>query len=245
MTPKLTHLLAAALMISTSGTALAQYQGQSEVLLASERSQQTGRAQSGEYNPQIPAVGLIRRADFAVRNVTIECDTRDGELREKELREMVENAVRAAPRQGLQLSFGSQTIETLDLDNYASLGVYGGGRPDTSRMTFLLKVPLTQGSTLAEVEKRMDDFVASVKPVGRAQFLPTGSRVSLSIVKPDQYRGSIIDRVSEDLLNIGGRIGSGYAVRINGLQRPVDWVRWEELDVLLFVPYELEVVPAG
>ena len=46
MTPKLTHLLAAALMISTSGTALAQYQGQSEVLLASERSQQTGRAQS-------------------------------------------------------------------------------------------------------------------------------------------------------------------------------------------------------
>ena len=225
--------------------ASAQYQGQSEVLLASERSQQTGRAQSGEYNPQIPAIGLVRRADFAVRNITIECDTRDADLREKELREMVENAVRAAARQGLELSFGNQTIETLSLENYASLGVYGGGRPDTSRMTFLLKVPLTEETTLGEVEQRMDDFVRSVEPVGRAQLLPTGNRVSLSIVKPDQYRGAILERIGEDSRKVSQQIGETYEVRVAGLQRPVDWVRWEDLGVLLFVPYELEVVPGG
>lgn len=232
-----------ALTLLAPSSASAQYQGQSEVLLSSERSQQTGRAQSGEFNQQIPAIGLIRRADFAVRSLTIECDTRDAKMREAELREMVQNAVRAAPRQGLQLSFGSQTLETLDLGNFADLNVFGGGRPDTSRMTFLLKVPLTAESDLAEIEERMDGFVQSVKPVGRAQFLPGSNRVNLSIVKPDQYRSAIIDRIAVDSREVSAQIGENYAVQIDGLQRPVDWVRWEQLDEMLFVPYELEVVP--
>nr|WP_137677932.1 hypothetical protein [Parerythrobacter lutipelagi] len=85
----------------------------------------------------------------------------------------------------------------------------------------------------------------SVQPVGRAQFLPGSNRVNLSIVKPDQYRSAVIDWIAVDSREVSGQIGENYAVQIDGLQRPVDWVRWEQLDVMLFVPYELEVIPRG
>ena len=225
--------------------AAAQEVGQREVMLSPGRSQKSGRAQTGEYNPKIPAIGMIRTADFAIRSVTIEGDSRDKELREKEIRTMVENTIKAAEGRGIELSFGTMTIEALNLDNfagYASSNVFGGSRPDTSRISFLIKVPLNENSTLEAVTKRLDDFQAAIRPVGRAQF-SGNAPISLSIVKPDQYRAGIIDLLAADSRAIAARVGPEYAVSIDGLHQPVDWVRWGDLQILLFVPYEMTVLP--
>ncbi|MFZ1742244.1 MAG: hypothetical protein WAT93_05280 [Pontixanthobacter sp.] len=225
----------------------AQEEGQREVMLSPARMQQSGRAQTGVYNPAIPATGMIRTADFAVRSVTIEGDTREKELRDSEIREMVANTIKTAKARGIELSFGSMTIERLDLDNFdvfADSNVFGGSRPDTSRISFLVKIPLDANSTLAKVTEQMDNFQKAVKPVGRSQFVGT-SAISLSIVKPDQYRSGIIDLISADAQKVSGQIGPNYAAALKGLHQPVDWVRWGDLQIMLFVPYEMEIVPAG
>lgn len=223
----------------------AQEIGQQEVMLSPSRASQSGRAQIAGYDPDIPAVGLIRTADFAVRSVTIEGDTRDKELRESEIRSMLESTIRIAADRGLELSFGSMSIENLTLDNFAIFtegNVLGGSRPDTSRISFLVKVPLNDQSDLETVTKRMDDFQNAVRPVGRAQFAGKGP-ITLSIVKPDQYRTDIIGLVGRDSREVAAQVGDAFSVTITGLHKPVDWIRWGDLKVMLFLPYETTVVP--
>jgi len=190
----------------------------------------------------MPAVGLRRHADFAVQEVTISGDTRDKAQRQAEIYDMVKEAIATASRSGVQLAYGERTVEPLTLTNYRSLSLEADRRPDSERITFLIKAPLADGADARAAQSRITSFIKAVKPVGRAQMDATGD-LTLSIVAPDQYRGAIADIVAADAKPMAAKLGDTYAVQIEGLNLPVEWQRGGVTDVFLYIPYKLVILP--
>lgn len=103
-------LLAATLLaIMLPMPVAAQDEGMAEVIVTATRRE------SDTFDERVPAVGLRRVADFAVQRVSVTGDTRDAGKRVAEVYKMIENAIRSAPKFGLQLAFGERTVEPLTL----------------------------------------------------------------------------------------------------------------------------------
>lgn len=216
--------------------ALAQDTGLQEVIVTAKRNQQDG------YSASIPVVGLRRSADFAVQEVTITGDTRDADQRQDEIYRMLANAIAAAPGAGVQIASGEGTVQAVTLANYHSLALTRDSRPDSQKLSFLVKTPLGAGADAKTAEAKIAAFVKTVKPVGRA-LMETSDDLTFSVVAPDQYRGAIADIIAADAKAMAAKLGDGYGVEIEGLNRPVEWARSGLSEVLLYIPYKLVIVP--
>jgi hypothetical protein len=228
----------AALLLLTSVPAPAQQDvGDEEIIV-------TGlRREAEDYDASIPAIGLRRVADFAIQEVTIAGDTRDAQKRRDEIYAMIRGAIQVAERQGtIQLATGELIVEPLTLANYRNLTLNGDGRPDSERTSFLVKTPLAGSDAKAALD-RIEKFIKAVPAVGRAEIRKAGD-LTLSVVKPDQYRDAILDLVAVDAKATAAKLGADYAVEATGLDRPVEWGRASLTEVLLYVPYRYSIVPA-
>jgi hypothetical protein len=228
--------IALALSVVTSGAALAQDLGTQEIVVSASRVEQDG------YQRDMPAVGLRRAADYLVQEVVIRGDTRDEKLRAIEIRKMLLSTVQMAAKQGVQLAYGDYILTPLTVSNLDEIALVGDNRPDSSRVSFLIKAPLSATISGSQAQKKIDDFIESVPEVGRAQMDASGD-AALSIVGPDQYRAQIAERVMEDARSLAARMGTDYAVTIDGLNMPVIWTQAGPSEVLLYIPYRLVIVP--
>ncbi|WP_442680536.1 TonB-dependent receptor [Sphingomonas sp. ASY06-1R] len=211
--------------------------------LAAQEIVVTGaRAEQDGYQRDMPAVGLRRTADFLVQQVIIRGDTRDPKQRAVEIRQMLERAVQLAGKHGVQLAYGDYILTPLTPDNLDQITLSNDSRPDSQKISFLVKAQLGGKESGARAEKRIEYFVESVPEVGRAQ-MDMDDDSSLSIVGPDQYRAQIADKVMEDARMLSTKMGAGYAVSIEGLNMPVQWTQAGPAEVLLYIPYKLVIVP--
>lgn len=222
--------------IALTPTAHAQDEGLGEVVVTAMRRE------AQDYTAEMPAVGLRRKADFAVVEVTVSGDSRDKAQREAEIYDMIRSAIAAAPRSGVQLAYGERTLQPLTQANYRELTLSNDSRPDSQRTSFLAKVALSGTTDAQSAQQKITAFVKAVRPVGRAQMIETDD-LTLSVVAPDQYRGAIADAIAADAKAMAARMGDGYGVEIEGLNRPVEWARAGLSEVLLYMPYRLVVVP--
>jgi hypothetical protein len=214
-------------------TALAQAE---EVIVTAQRSS------ADDYNSAQPAVGLRRTADFAVQSVTITGDTRDPERRASEIYATLANAIAQAPKAGVQLAYGAVTIQPVTLANYRDLSLSRDNRPDSQRLTLLVKAPLQNGRDAKSAQSAITAFIKAVKLDGRA-LIETSDDLTFSVVDPDQYRPAIADIVAADAKAMAAKLGPDYGVEIEGLNRPVEWSRAGLSEVLLYIPYKLVIVP--
>jgi hypothetical protein len=210
--------------------------GLTEVVVTAERRR-------GATPPIIPFVGLRRVADFAVQPVVIAGDTRDPAKRHEEIYAMIRAAIDLAQRSGnIELASGAVVVEPLTLSNYRSLTLKEDDRPDADRAAFLIKTRLADGADAKAALDRIDAFIRSVPTIGRAELKPDGD-LTLSVVRPDQYRGAIIDLVASDAKATASKLGPDYAVDAKGLDRPVEWARASLTEVFLYLPYSYDVLP--
>lgn len=208
-----------------------------EVIVTAQRREADG------YDEHVPVVGLRRTADFAVQEVAIVGDTRDAEKRQDEIYAMLRGAIElAAKRGGVELATGDTIVEPLTLANYRGVVLAKDDRPETGKVSFLLKTRLTGGGDAKGAVDRIAAFIKAVQPVGRAEIREVDD-LTLSVVKPDQYRAAIADLVTADARATAARMGSEYAVELKGIDRPVEWARASLTDVFLYVPYTYTVVP--
>lgn len=220
--------------------------------LAQERIVVTGsRIESEMRDYPIPHVGLVRRADFLFRQVTVHCDTRESEQRREELRDTLRDMLRRAENDGdIELSrivsidggdpivapFTEAVIDQSFRANY-------GGRSDTSYVQLLVKTPIVESDALEDATGRIGDFTAGIRGVGRSELILTGEP-TLSIVDPQDYRADIVAAMVSDAQSILDALGEGYAARFEGLENQVTWYRVDELDLALFIPHHFEVEAA-
>jgi hypothetical protein len=234
---------AAFLLALAAAPAAAQTIGDSEIVVTGSRIRNSSDSPE-EQRP--PAIGLKRTADFAVQQVAIVGDTGDTPKRREEILAMVRGAIELAERRGgIQLATGTLVVEPLTLANYRNLPFdddEDDERPDTDRVTFLVKTPLAEVDAKAALE-RIAAFIKAVPTVGRAEMEAAGD-ITLSVVGPNNYRGRIVQLVAADAQATAARLGPDYAVQANGLDRPVEWARASLTEVFLYVPYSYSVMPA-
>lgn len=200
------------------------------------------RIEQDDYERDMPAVGLRRKADFLVQQVVIRGDTRDQAQRRQEIREMLRRAVQIASREGVELAYGDYVLTALTLDNIEEISLQNDNRPDSERLIFLVKAPLSGSETGSSAEARIARYIEAVPEVGRAQMDEFGD-ATLSIIGPDSYRADIAKAIAADAHEMAGSIGTDYAVEIEGLNMPVQWARSSPSEVLLYIPYKLLIVP--
>lgn len=229
-------LIAAALALGVAVPAFAQDLQSQEIVVTGSRIEQDG------YQRDMPAVGLRKTADFLVQEVVIRGDTRDPKQRADEIRQMLKRAVQMAGQHGVQLAFGDYVLTPLTLENLDDVTLSSDSRPDSEKIEFLVKAPLSGKESGGAAEKRIEAYVEAVPEVGRAQMDMTDDS-TLSLVGPDQYRMPIADKVVEDARALADKMGPGYAVTIEGLNMPVLWTRAGPSEVLLYIPYKLVIVP--
>lgn len=216
--------------------ALAQDTGNLEVVVTAARSE------TDDYSAGMPAVGLRRTADFAVQEVTITGDTRDERQRQNEIYEMLANAIETAPSTGVQIASGAETLQPVTMENYRNISLKKDSRPDSQKLSFLVKAPLSEATDARSAQAKIASFVKAVKPVGRA-LMETSDDLTFSVVAPDKYRGAIADIIAADAKAMAAKLGDDYGVEIEGLNLPVEWARSGLSEVLLYIPYKLVVVP--
>ncbi|MFC4255039.1 TonB-dependent receptor [Altererythrobacter xixiisoli] len=230
--------LIGALLLSAclAAPAVAQDLRSAEIVVTGSRIEQD------DYERDMPAVGLRRKADFLVQQVIIRGDTRDQTQRRQEIREMLRRAVQIAAREGVQLAYGDYVLTALTLDNIDEISLQNDNRPDSERLIFLVKAPLSGSETGSSAEARIARYIEAVPEVGRAQMDELGD-ATLSIIGPDSYRADIAKAIAADAHEMAGSIGADYAVQIEGLNMPVQWARSSPSEVLLYIPYKLLIVP--
>ena len=228
-------MLSSVLAFALAVPAVAQDLEQQEIIVTGSRIEQD------DYSDYMPAVGLRMPADFLVQRATIRGDTRDAGQREEEIRAMLQRAIERANREGVEIAQGDYIVTRLTAENVSELELSRDQRPDSERIDFLIKASL-RGSTVRDAQARIDAFIESVPEVGRAQMDKLGEP-TLSVVGPDAYREKVIAAVAADARKQANAVGEGYAVELTGLNMPVQWARSGPGEVLLFIPYELKVVP--
>ena len=200
------------------------------------------RIEQDDYSRDMPAVGLRRPADYLVQSVVIRGDTRDLEQRRREIRAMLSDAIRRADQAGIELAYGDYILTPLTLANVEEVTLEGDNRPDSERVVFLAKARLAGTQSGEAAEAQIKRFIDAVPEVGRAQ-MDSWDDSTLSIVGPDSYRPEIAARIAEDANAMAARMGENYAVEVEGLNMPVQWVRSGPGEVLLYIPYKLTIVP--
>ena len=228
-------ILGSLLAAIAASPAIAQDLAGQEVVVTAARIDQD------DFSDYMPAVGLRRNADFLVMEVIIRGDTRDADQRESEIRAMLRRAIERAERSGVELAQGDYIVTRLTVENADEIELRNDRRPDSERITFLVKAPLADQS-VEDAQATIKQFIESVPEVGRAEMEEFGDP-SLSVVGPDSFREQIIALVAQDARRQADVLGAEYAVELTGLNMPVQWARSGPGEVLLYIPYELKVVP--
>ena len=200
------------------------------------------RIDRDDYSDMRPVVGLRTKADFLVQEVNISGDTRDPDERGREIRDMLRLAIREGDKVGIELATGDFILTRLTEDNADDIVLkQERRRPDSEFLTVLVKAPL-KNKSVEQAESELKSFIEGVPEVGRAQ-MDASNDPTLSVVGPDSYHDRIVARVTQDAKQKAELFGDGYAVELTGLNMPVHWVAAGPGEVLLYIPYELRIVP--
>ena len=234
---KPTFRVVAALFVVFASPAIAQQAdrgGLGEVLVSANRL-------NARYAQQErPVVGLQRPADAAVMAVAISSDSRDPDVRQKEIHSVLLAALDRGAAAGIELVSGGFQISPVTRANYAELPLQWGGRADTSKVELLVKVRLA--GSAAAAEKRLTDFIKAVPRSDRGVIDKTGN-LALTIVDPDQYRDQVIKLVAAEAARSAAMFGPDYRFNISGIDAQLNWSQVSSTDVFLYLPYRYNIYP--
>lgn len=199
----------------------------------------------------VPHVSLKKRADFAVAELIVESDTRELAPRRNELMQTLNDLGRRAAANGpvgvalleeSEEESGETRVKPFSVD-VAEAAIRNGPRPDTSRAIVLLRTAVTADDTIDSVQERLDAFVRALPKPGRVSL--SVDDPELTLINPAQYRTDVITAIGSDAKAIIDSIGPGQAVELEGLENQLVWRRTGDLELTVFLPHRLKVVPAG
>lgn len=210
-----------------------------------------------------PVIGLKRKADSVVRTITITSDSREEDMRKREVETMLLAALDMADREGLSLVTGVYEVKVVTKANWRDLfpGLVGKTDSDTddededddddgnvapgfvdngNEATLTLKVKTTLTGSIADAQTRITRFVKKVPQNGRAQMAQRG-QLALTIINPEQYRDEIYRRIAAGTKHAIEFYGPDYGAEITGLDREIKWEQANASEVFLFIPYTFTV----
>ncbi|MXO91132.1 hypothetical protein [Pontixanthobacter aquaemixtae] len=215
-------------------------QDENVVVVTGSRSDRSSNFQY--YDDSQSAIGFTRKADYFVKPIYVNSDSRGADLRRDELFSMLRATIEQAGREGISLIAGDYGLRKLTVDNMEKLTVRSGGRPDTSQVTIYARLPVAGDDARASLaNERIETFAKSIPVTGRS-FIQTGS-ISLAIDDPDQYRIDVVRSVATESRRYASLFGSDYGVEIRGLDSELFWQQASETEVFLYIKHSFVVSP--
>jgi hypothetical protein len=207
------------------------------------------------YRP--PVIGLKRQADSAVRNVEIVSDSRDESMRKREVQAMLLDAIDNAKKEGFSLVTGQLELVEISRANWQDQFPELAGKPkpddedednedesgyedDGGTTTVRLKVKTKLDGSINNAQQKISSFLKAVPATGRALIVPQGG-LSLTIVKPEQYRDEIYKRIAAGATHAASFYGPEYSVDVNGLDGAIAWQQVSNTEVFLYIPYSFSI----
>lgn len=189
-----------------------------------------------------PAIGLMRKADFFVKPIHINSDSRDATVRLDEVKTMLRATMAAASAQGISLVAGDYTLEPVTEDSFDRLTFGGGARPDTTRVTIYARLPVEGAmNSTDKADARINPFVKGVAATGRS-YIETGA-TSLAINDPDQYRLDVVKAIAREAKAYSTQFGPDYGVEIRGLETDLFWKQAGATEVFLYIRHNFVIAP--
>ena len=218
-------------LIWLSPPALAQHVEEEIVVTGSRRARYEGWA--------APQVFIMRRADFAIAELEISSDTRDGSARGEELAQALRRLDASARRAGMTLALVDDDIglvRPFSLEAAERL-IRPGRRADTSRLSVRLRTPVSAEDTLENLGAPPEAQQRSA-PQARGAEMELGG-TDLSMVNLQQHRPHMLARIVQEARELSQLLGGAQSVEIGGLASQVAFQRTGDLELVLFLPYEL------
>ncbi len=240
--------------------ACAQDDGSGEIVVTAMRMQQ--QLQDGPLSvvsAKPPVIGLKRRADSALRNIDIVSDSREEPTRRREVTAMLLAAIEQAKRSGFSLVTGQYEVIEItsanwqkqfpalvakanaaddedDDDDEDDNKPQPGFEDDGRNAAVHLKVKTKLDGTIDNAEQKIKNFVKSVPVTGRALIKQKGG-LALTIIKPEQYRDDIYQKIATGAKQAVSFYGPEYGVIVNGLDDEIAWRQVSNTEVFLYIPY--------
>jgi hypothetical protein len=213
-----------------------------------------------------PVIGLKRMADSAVRSIEIISDSRESDMRRREVQAMLLSAIDLAKRDGFSLVTGQLEIvevtranwqdqfselagknapdddddddEDYDDDNGAVQKAYSD---DGQNTIIRLKIKTKLDGSIGNAQQKMTVFVKSVPVTGRSLMTQKGG-LALTIINPEQYRDEIYKRIAAGSKRAEGFYGPEYGASVAGLDRAIAWKQVSNTEVFLYIPYSFTIL---
>jgi hypothetical protein len=193
----------------------------------------------------IPGASLRRSADYLLQQIKVSDDSPDEKVRKDEILQtlrLLENSAARSKDIELALLADYRTVVPMKPE-VAALKLARGSRVDTSEVTVCIKVKVIPGaSNAAALFERLKSFPSSIKPAGRSAIDVAGNP-ELTIINPDQYREQVVKLYAADSRLVTSALGADYRVITRGIDRQLQWVRDGLINVVIYIPYEYDVIP--
>ena len=233
------HLIALAAIAVVAMPVVAAAQ-ENTVVVTGSRADRSANFKYYEANQ--PAIGFTRKADFFVKPIYVNSDSRGAQLRRDELFAMLRATIETASAEGISLVAGDYSLQSLTLENMEEMPIRSGGRPDTSRVTLYARLPVEgKDARASRANERIEAFTKSIPATGRS-FIQTGN-VELAINTPDQYRINVVREIAEESRRYASLFGSDYGIQITGLDSELFCKQASETEVFLYIRHNFVVQP--
>jgi len=191
----------------------------------------------------MPHVTLRKRADSVVVDLYVRNDTRDAEVRAAEMRQALRGLESRARGGGVTLALIDATSGVVRpfSPEIAERSITNGGAADTSALNIYLRTNVRADDTIDTINARIREFVSAAPKPGRTELV--SGAINLVLNNPEQYHAPLVSAISAEGRSITDQLGAGYGVNVTGLERQVSWRRTGELELTLFLPYTLMVLP--
>lgn len=199
----------------------------------------TGTRISYEDLNELPAASIIKPGDYLSLAITLSNDTRDPEKRHDEMRASVRSLLQRAGSieiRGNEKDAGDQPLSVNRLELQFDPD---GSRADVSNVYLTLRVKVDPDTDGRSQSRAMRKLLEAFVPVGRTEISSTGT-ISIGILKPGRFRQEILEAIATDLQLIRSTIGE-CEIAISGLNNRVRWQRASTTELLLYIPYSIEL----
>ena len=195
---------------------------------------------------ETPAISITKPGDFLLQKVRLVNDTRDDKARHEEIYDTIA-AMLSRKGSAIQIAHGEEYLTTLDQANY-KIEIDEEDekkRADVSFVELYIKVPIANDAARAEaLTRELKDFIKDVPRKGRTE-INSEEETALSLVSPDKYRYELIEKIAADARKISETLGGKCKIGVKGLEGRIQWARASVSELLLYIPYAMEVGECG
>lgn len=201
----------------------------------------TGIRASADDFYEVPAVTIVKDADFLVQNIRLINDSRDPDLRRNEIIKTINNFIKASSSvKGIEISYGDGFLEPVKLNDESLELLQDKSKSDTSYIDIYVKVAFDKKQSAKSQIGNLRTFIQKTKLEGRTLVEERGD-IGLSIVEPQKYRYEIIKAIAAENQKLKEVIGPTCAISIKGLEGRVMWERISVGELMLYIGHSTTV----